>query len=474
MDRYQTPEMTEVWGERARNQIEREIWNEVMRLQADAGVPIPADAIAAYKDATERLADPIGGIEYAEELAIADIEREVKHDVYARLLYFNQQAGHEYAHWGMTSADVIENAQQTQLLMGVEVIGKHGEQVSLRLRELVSNEATRPMVARTHGRPAQVTTLGKRAADWAVELEYAMATLGAAADNYLPRGLKGAVGTRADMAALLHRHNPDAHPLALAETLDSQLADNVLVSTGQCYPRGMDLPVVASLLQVAAACATVATNIRLMAALGHVYEMPADGQVGSSAMPHKANPRYSERVCGLLVVARGYASMLQDISGGTWFEGDVSTSSVRRVALPGLFHTVDAMLANTAYVLDRLQIDREAISADLRRWRPMLATGQLLEACVAAGVERSRAHELLRRHAELAGAVVGTLGSGVTFASRLADDPDIPLSYTEIEDVIARATDPGPPAWIALGYAGRPTDDVLAVGRDESWPGELL
>lgn len=465
--RYQTPEMDAIWRSEARNQIERSIWIAVMQIQAELGVPIPEEAIADYQRVADRLADPVGGPECAEELEIADIEREVKHDVYARLLYFNRQAGHEYAHWGMTSADVIENAQQVQLVESTRVVLEHGHAVARRLAALAAAEGARAMVGRTHGRPAQVTTVGKRVADWAVELTLALQMLEVAGDTYVPRGIKGAVGTRADMAALLARHGGEG--IAGAEDLDARTTgDEALISTGQCYPRSADLPLVSALTQVAAACATVATGIRLWAVLGHANEVRADQQVGSSAMPHKANPRYSERVCGLRVIAQGYASMLQSIAGGMWFEGDVTTSSVRRVALPGLCHTVDAALANTAYALDRLQLDRTAIADDVRRHRVALSTGRILEACVAGGMDRARAHELIRQHADHAEA----LGLTAALPSRMADDPEIPLTYEQVEGLMAAAVDVEPAeAMVRQVLAALEQIDGEAM---PDWPGDLL
>jgi len=96
--------------------------------------------------------------------------------------------------------------------------------------------------------------------------------------------------------------------------------------------------VVASLYQLAAPIASIATNIRLMAGLGLLSEGKASGQVGSSAMPHKNNPRLSERVNGLFILLKGYLTMVSEISGNQWNEGDVSESVVRRVALADSFY----------------------------------------------------------------------------------------------------------------------------------------
>lgn len=470
--RYQTPGMSQIWAPQTRNRIERQLWVSVMKSLAAAGVPIPPDRIQDYEHAINYIADSD-----TELVEIELIERRTGHDLYARLQYFNAAAGHEDIHLGLTSADITENTQQIQIGASAELLGEHGDQVLRRLAQLALHEQNRPMVARTHGQPAQVTTLGKRVLDWANELTIALEALHRAMGAYSPRGLGGAVGTRADLAALLHRHRPDPDEdgaLARAEALDESLDlwDNrdveLMGPIGQCYPRGADLPIVSAVVQVVAACNTVATNIRLLAVLGQANETRSATQVGSSAMPHKTNPRYSERVHSLAIVVRGFASMMEQMSGGMWFEGDVSTSAGRRIALPGLFHTADSVLAATATALDRLEFNREAIAEDVRRHRPMLATGRLLEACVGKGMGRAAAHELIKGHVDW----VMALGTPQALVGRMADDPEVPLSFGEIETLLDLPGLAEPAAFIVGSVLAGLTHDE--VETDESWPEPLL
>jgi adenylosuccinate lyase len=142
--------------------MERELWLVVMRAQAAAGVPISENALADYAEALDDIADNDAELEQ-----IRLIETKTGHDLYARLLYFNRAAGRECAHLGLTSADVTENVQQGQIYTAAQLLSRHVEQVVIRLAQLARAEAMRPIVARTHGQPAQVTTLGKRVLDWA-------------------------------------------------------------------------------------------------------------------------------------------------------------------------------------------------------------------------------------------------------------------------------------------------------------------
>lgn len=466
MDRYDTPAMAGIWGERARNGIERGLWIEVMKAQAQVGLPIPQEAIADYERSAELLAAWPDGASDLDELAeIAKIEQQTRHDLYARMTFFNRMAGHEYTHWGLTSADIVELAQQIQIGNSVRVLCEHADQVLVRLGGLTELYADAPMVARTHGQPAQVTTIGKRFADWAAALASGILAGEDAMEAYHPRGIKGAVGTMADMQALAQRHLPERVESVVAKEIEELVCDSAsqpaLPSVGQCYPRGLDLPMVATALQVVAACETIAVNVRLWSLLGHAREHQTEGQVGSSAMPHKVNPRYSERVCGLAAVTRGYATMLQSTSGGMWFEGDVSTSSVRRVALPGLFHAADAVVANTAYVLDRLELDEQTIHGDVDENLVKLSSGRLLEALMAAGSTRSQAHDTLRRMMKD--------GAGFLVTS---DDPAHPLHAARIAGLLDAQLLARPAAGIARRVA-----ESLSQGRtalDPAWPGDLV
>src|SRR5690606_30696381 len=134
-------------------------------------------------------------------------------------------------------------------------------------------------------------------------------------------------------------------PARLAE-LERRIAAHLgfsrtLTSVGQVYPRSLDYETLTTLVQLAAAPSSLALSIRLMAGHELVTEGFAEGQVGSSAMPHKMNTRSCERVNGLAVVLRGYAAMTGELAGDQWNEGDVSCSVVRRVALPDAFFAFD-------------------------------------------------------------------------------------------------------------------------------------
>jgi adenylosuccinate lyase len=173
-------------------------------------------------------------------------------------------------------------------------------------------------------------------------------------------------------------------------------ADSYWVITGQTPPRVKEGQIANALLAVCSAPASMSLTLRLMAGQGLSSERRAEDQTGSTAMPHKSNPRFAERVEGLQIVARGFAQMLTDTMGKTWNEGDVSDSAARRVAIPGLFATVDGLLRTFMVALDRFDPNLDEISREVSRHRWELDSGRLLAIAIRNGVPREKAHRRLR------------------------------------------------------------------------------
>jgi adenylosuccinate lyase len=160
------------------------------------------------------------------------------------------------------------------------------------------------------------------------------------------------------------------------------------------------------------------------------------GQVGSSAMPHKMNTRSCERVNGLAVILRGYASMVSELAGDQWNEGDVSCSVVRRVALPDAFYAIDGLLETIMTVLNEFGAYPAVIQAELERYLPFLATTKILMAAVKAGVGREVAHEIIKEHSVKA-AIAMREGKENTLLADLAADDRLPLNRPMLDGLIS-------------------------------------
>ncbi len=393
--RYASERMRALWTPERRVVLERRLWLAVLKAQRKLGLEVDQAAVDAYEAV----------VEVVDLESIAAREAITRHDVKARIDEFCALAGHEVIHLGMTSRDVTENTEQLLVLESLKVIRDDLVAVVARLADLAEAHASTVMVARTHNVAAQATTLGKRFADAAAETMLGYSRVTELMDRYPLRGIKGPVGTRLDQLDLLGSAEA-------VDELESLVAEHlgfgrVLEASGQTYPRSLDLDVVASLVQAVSGPASLATTVRLMAGHGLASEGFHHGQIASSAMPHKANARSSERIGALMAVLEGHLTMAASLAGRQWNEGDVSCSAVRRVMLPDSFCTADGLLHTSLGVLEELQIDEGALAAEFERYLPLLASTRLLSALIRAGMGREAALAVLaeptRRAARQAG-----------------------------------------------------------------------
>ncbi|CAN5853688.1 adenylosuccinate lyase [soil metagenome] len=427
--RYASDELVALWAPERKIVLERRLWLTVLRAQRDLGVDVPDGVIADY----EAVLDDV------DLASIAERERVTRHDVKARIEEFSALAGHEHIHKAMTSRDVTENVEQWQIRTSLSLLRDRIVASLARLSARAVEYDHLVMAGRSHNVAAQMTTLGKRFASAAEEQLVAYDRIADLLARYPLRGIKGPVGTAADQLDLLGG-DPD-HLSALDGAVADALGfDRLLTSVGQVYPRSLDFDVVSALVLAAAAPSSLATTIRLMAGHELITEGFAAGQVGSSAMPHKMNTRSCERINGLAVVLRGYASMTAELAGAQWNEGDVSCSVVRRVALPDAFFAADGLYQTFLTVLSELGPYPAVIERELDRYLPFLATTKVLVAAVQRGVGREVAHEVIREHAvEVALAMREKGVASNDLLDRLAADGRLRLTAQELH---ALAADP--------------------------------
>jgi adenylosuccinate lyase len=441
--RYASADMVRIWSPEEKIRSERRLWLAVLRAQKDLGVAVPDGVIEAYESVLDRV----------DLESIAARERVTRHDVKARIEEFSALAGHEHIHKGMTSRDLTENVEQLQIRDSLLIIRDRVVAALARLAALAVEHEGTVMAGRSHNVPAQATTLGKRFASAAEEVLYGYRRIGNLIDGYPLRGIKGPVGTAADQLDLF---DGDAGKVAeLERRVAAHLGfARVLDSVGQVYPRSLDYDVVTALAQVAAGPSSLATTIRLMVGQELATEGFKPGQVGSSAMPHKMNTRSSERINGLAVVVRGYVSMIGELSGDQWNEGDVSCSVVRRVALPDAFFALDGLFETFLTVLAEFGAYPAVINRELDRYLPFLATTKILVGAVKKGVGRETAHEAIKEHAVGVALAMRERGQADNdLFDRLAGDSRLGLSRAEIDALVADRS----------GFVGAANAQVAAV-----------
>lgn len=425
-NRYASAELVDLWSAETKIILERQLWIAVLKAQRDLGVDVPAEAIAAYENVIDKV----------DLESIANREKITRHDVKARIEEFNALAGYEQVHKGMTSRDLTENVEQLQVYQSLELIRTKAITVALRIAERAAEYDTLVMAGRSHNVAAQATTLGKRFASAAEELLVAIERIENLIERYPLRGIKGPMGTAQDMLDLM-----GGDETKLAE-LESRIATHlgfarVFDSVGQVYPRSLDFDALSALVQLGAGPSSLAHTIRLMAGNETVTEGFKEGQVGSSAMPHKMNARSCERVGGLQVILRGYLTMAADLSGQQWNEGDVFCSVIRRVALPDAFFALDGMFETFLTVLAEFGAFPAMIDRELERYLPFLATTRILMAAVRAGVGRETAHKVIKENAVAVALNMRENGGEQDLIDRLAADDRLPLTKQQLDDALA-------------------------------------
>ena len=465
-ERYASPALQAIWSAEGRIVLEREFWIAVMKAQRDLGLDIPAEAIAAYESAKNRV----------DAASIMAREKITRHDVKARIEEFNDLAGHEQVHKGMTSRDLTENVEQLQVYRSLLIIHDKTIATLRRFRERSEQWSDLVLTARTHNVAAQPTTLGKRIAMFGEELLSSLQALVSVINTYCVRGLKGAVGTQMDQLSLFEG---DAGKVAdLEKRVVAHLGmPAVWTNVGQVYPRSLDFRVVAALTDLASGPSSFCKTLRLMAGNETASEGFAPGQTGSSAMPHKMNSRSCERVNGFHVILKGYLAMAAGLAGDQWNEGDVSCSVVRRIMLPDSFYTIDGMFETFLTVLDQMDAYEAVINAETAHYLPFLMTTTIMMEAVKSGVGRETAHKAIKEHAV---ATVNDLRTGTidrnNLVERLADDARLGLSRAALDAILAKGDNESGAAksQIAAFAAAVRKLEVASPGAAAYGPGSIL
>ncbi len=448
-DRYASFSMVSLWSPTGKVILEREFWIAVMKAQKELGIKIEKKAI----DQSEK----IKGLVNLDSIR----EREIvtKHDVKARLEEFAHLSGHQHAHKGMTSRDLTENVEQLQTHRALSLVLEKSVACLIALGKKAQTFKDLAMTARSHNVPAQLTTLGKRMANWGEELGHTMENLSRLCATYPYRGIKGAVGTRLDQLTLLGSAKK-------AEQLDQKVmhhlgATSKWENVGQVYPRSLDFEVVALLVRLASAPSSFAKTVRIMAGHELLSEGFAKGQTGSSAMPHKMNSRSCERINGFHAILNGYLTMASQLAGDQWNEGDVSCSVVRRVMLPDAFFAIDGLLDTFFTILHQMEIFPSVIGAERKKYLPFLLTTTVMMEAVKTGAGREDAHVAIKEHAL---ATVRDLRKGKIsendLVQRLAKDKRIGLKITDLRKIIKQGE-------VSVGDAHSQVEHFLK--RVKSW-----
>ncbi|MEE8169166.1 MAG: adenylosuccinate lyase [Phycisphaerae bacterium] len=406
--------MAELFSPRRRARTWRRLWLTLAEAQRELGLPIKAAQIRALRQAVDRI----------DLAAAARHERHTRHDLMAHLHAYADAApaARPILHLGATSMDIVDNADLCILRDALRLLRDWLVNVVDALAGLAHRHRRLPCVGFTHYQPAQLTTLGKRAALWCWDFAGDLEEIDRLERGLAFRGMRGASGTQAGFLQLL-----DGKP-ARVDRLERRVAQKLGFNriepvTGQTYSRKHDGRVMAALAGIAASVHKFANDVRLLANLREVAEPLAAGQVGSSAMPHKRNPMLSERATGLSRYVISLSQSAWQTAAEQWLERTLDDSSNKRIIVPGAFLAADGMLQIVLHVARGLVVFPAVMKARVDAELPFLATEAVLLAAVKAGCDRQALHERLRRHSCAAAEQMYERGRPNDLLKRLKNDP---------------------------------------------------
>ncbi len=411
--RWGTAEMRELFGDQRRIGTWRRLWLVLAEAQQELGLDIPEEAL-------EQMRAHLDDIDFDRA---AELERELRHDVMAHIHVFADAApaAGGLIHLGATSQFVNCNTDLIQIREGLRRVARTLANLIDALGTFAATHAELPCLAYTHFQPAQLTTVGKRAALWAAEFLMDLEEIERRIETLAFRSTKGTTGTQASFLALFDGDHGKVKQLE-RRVAEKMGFENVIPVTGQTYSRKVDAAVTAALAGLGASTHKFCNDIRLLANKKELEEPFGAKQVGSSAMAYKRNPMRCERATGL-------ARWLMDISvsplhtaAEQWFERTLDDSSNRRMSIAEAFLTTDAMLQIVLNVAQGLVVYPAVIDANLRAELPFMATENVLMAAVKAGGNRQDLHERIRAHSMAAAEQVKRHGRANDLIERLKDD----------------------------------------------------
>ena len=407
--RYSRPTMAAIWSPEARFRIWFEIEAHATSALAELGL-VPREAAERV---WEKGAEAVFDVERIEA-----IEREVKHDVIAFLTHLAEIVGPEarFVHAGLTSSDVLDICFAIQLARAADLLIADLDELLAALKRRAFEHKRTPTIGRSHGIHAEPTTFGLKLAGFYAEFSRNRDRLLAARQEVATCAISGAVGTFANVDPFVEAY--------VAEKMELSVEP---VST-QVIPRDRHALYFATLGVVASSVERLATEIRHLqrTEVLEAEEHFAEGQKGSSAMPHKRNPVLTENVTGLARLVRAYALPAME-NVALWHERDISHSSVERTIGPDATVTLDFALARLTGVIDGLVVYPENMRRNLDRLGGLVHSQRVLLALTQKGVSREDSYRLVQRNA------MPVWRGEEDFLALLKRDPEVSARLSEAE-----------------------------------------
>ena len=433
-DRYQSPLssryasafMLKLFSADTRYQTWRKLWVALARAEHELGLPVT-------KQQVEELSAHITDIDY--DLA-AQWEKEVRHDVMAHVYAYGKAAPSAAGiiHLGATSCYVTDNADLIIYRDGLRYLRTELLKVIANLSDFAEKYKAIPTLGYTHYQPAQLVTVGKRAALWLQDFLSDLEELDFVLGSLKFLGCRGTTGTQ---ASFLELFDGDEEKI---EEMNRRIAgefgfDTCFDVCGQTYPRKVDSRILNCLSSVAQSCYRMANDIRLLQHDRQVEEPFEKEQIGSSAMAYKRNPMRSERICSLARYLMVDAMNAPMTASTQWLERTLDDSANRRISMPEGFLCADAIVRLAQNVTDGLHVNEKIVEKAVKEYLPFIATENLMMEAVKQGGNRQEIHEIIRRCSMEATAKMKQ-GHRCDLLQRLSEEPAFGLTLSQMEALL--------------------------------------
>jgi adenylosuccinate lyase len=462
--RYASKEMQYLFSDNNKFRTWRRLWIALAKAEHQLGLNVTQAQI-------EQLEAHAEDVNY--DVAEAR-EKLVRHDVMSHVYAYGQQCPEAEAiiHLGATSCYVGDNTDILILRDASELVLRKCAQVLRNLAAFARQYKDLPCLAYTHLQPAQLTTVGKRAALWMNELAMDMENLEFQVSQLRLRGAKGTTGTQASFMELFEGDEEKVKELERLVAEQMGFEKCVAVS-GQTYSRKTDAYVLGALSGVAQSACKFASDLRILQSFEEMEEPFDKNQIGSSAMPYKRNPMRSERICALAryVIQDGVNPAMT--AATQWFERTLDDSANKRIAVAEAFLAVDAILEIYINVTAGLVVYDRVVRRRVMEKLPFMATENIMMEAVKRGGSRQALHEALREHSHAAARKVKLEGGSNDLIDRIVADPLFPLTREEIEAQMAPEKYVGRAPSQVAEFLGDEIEPLLKRYPDESIQAEL-
>ncbi|CAM2009445.1 adenylosuccinate lyase [Acanthopleuribacter pedis] len=423
VERYCSAEMSHIFSPDFKFRTWRRLWIDLAKAEQALGLPITDAQI----NEMEQFRDDIN-YEVAKKR-----EKETRHDVMSHVFAYGEQCPNAKGiiHLGATSAYVGDNTDLIQIKAGLELVGKRLRAVMASLARFSAQYAAMPTLGFTHFQPAQLTTVGKRAALWLQDLLLDHEDLAHRLETLRFRGVKGTTGTQASFLELFNGDHDKVKELNRRVSEAAGFRKGYI--TGQTYPRRVDAQVTGVLSGIAQSASKFAHDLRLLANLKELEEPFAKDQIGSSAMAYKRNPMRSERICSLARYVITSAQSPAFTAATQWFERTLDDSANKRISIPESFLAVDAVLLIFKNVVDGLVVYPKMIGRRIAAELPFMMTENIMMEAVKRGGDRQELHEAVRVHSLEAGRMVKMEGRENDLLDRIAGDPSFGIDRAGLD-----------------------------------------